>query len=128
MPTTRADSDGTPSACQRGERARSRVRCVVVGATFVVAAACQRSADRDDAAGVLCGCAGSDTVLESREWTTCVVGKVSEWIDLDSASLQLRNASEKVSVAVFGAASVLLSSMGVALLLLLLLLFAVYCR
>jgi protein arginine N-methyltransferase 5 len=38
---------------------------------------------------------GSDTVLESRHWTTSVVGKLSPWLNLDSSIPQVRKASEK---------------------------------
>jgi protein arginine N-methyltransferase 5 len=39
--------------------------------------------------------AGSDLVLDSSKWTTCVVGKLSPWLDLDSPNEHVRLASEK---------------------------------
>lgn len=38
----------------------------------------------------------SDLVLDSRGWTTSVVGNVSKWIDLDAATLSVRLSAEKV--------------------------------
>lgn len=40
----------------------------------------------------------SDKLLRSDQWTTSVVGKVSEWIDLDSSDQHVRKNSEKAFV------------------------------
>ena len=34
-------------------------------------------------------------MLDSGTWSSCVVGKLSEWLNLDSADLSVRTASEK---------------------------------
>lgn len=39
--------------------------------------------------------AGSDLVMSSERWSTCVVGKLSPWLDLDSPVTATRLASEK---------------------------------
>ena len=39
---------------------------------------------------------GSDMVLDSGQWTTSVVGKVSPWIDMDSKCATIQNDSVKV--------------------------------
>lgn len=39
--------------------------------------------------------AGSDLVMDSRGWTSAVVGNVSRWIDLDAPSFDARLAAEK---------------------------------
>ena len=40
--------------------------------------------------------AGSDLLLDSRHWTTAVVGKMSPWLRLDSPCASVRNSSVKV--------------------------------
>jgi protein arginine N-methyltransferase 5 len=37
----------------------------------------------------------SDLVMESRTWTTCIVGKISPWMNLDSPCEHIRDSSEK---------------------------------
>lgn len=44
---------------------------------------------------VLCG-VGSDLVMDSRGWTSSVVGNISKWINLDSGCQRGRLAAEKV--------------------------------
>jgi protein arginine N-methyltransferase 5 len=53
---------------------------------------------RRDAAGISAARAGpftrTDRVMDSRRWTTMVVGRVSRWLDADSPSARLRASSE----------------------------------
>ena len=84
----------TPSACLMPATGRSHVRLHGVHSStqstkccVVVSTCCRCLRGRS---------AGSDTVLDSRHWTTSVVGKLSPWLQLDSSIPQVRKASEKV--------------------------------
>jgi len=44
-------------------------------------------------------CAGSDLLLESRHWTSAVVGKLSPWLRMDSPCPTVRMNSVKVGTA-----------------------------